>query len=368
MTETDPVRHFSGTYQEARTKFLAAADGADFRRRAAEHPNERGRQGETLAMDFAVAGPAAARAGLILLSATHGVEGFCGSGVQTGLLRGGILNGLARNIRVILVHGHNPYGFSWLRRVNEDNVDLNRNYVDHDKPYPVNAEYRSLKDAIAPASLDAETLAGAEALLRAYAEEHGAFALQEAMTRGQYEFADGLYYGGSFPTWSNRTLTAGLRRACEGLKQVALLDFHTGLGPSGHGEMISECEPGSPAERRLNAWFGSDLTSTRTGTSVSPDHFGTIDGGLASILPDMDVTPCAIEFGTVRTADVFNAVRADNWLHLHGNLNSPGADAIKTAIKNAFYPETDDWKGKVWERSLWAVERMAQGLCEAAVR
>ena len=41
-----------------------------------------GRDGEVLAMDVALDGPANAERLLIVSSACHGVEGYCGSGVQ----------------------------------------------------------------------------------------------------------------------------------------------------------------------------------------------------------------------------------------------------------------------------------------------
>ena len=38
-----------------------------------------------------------------------------------------------------MIHALNPFGFAHLRRANEDNVDLNRNFVDHEGGnYPEN--------------------------------------------------------------------------------------------------------------------------------------------------------------------------------------------------------------------------------------
>ncbi len=135
-------------------------------------------------MDFAVLGPERAEAGLVLVSGTHGVEGFCGSASQTGLLREGQIKAYAERLRVVLVHAHNPYGFAWLRRVNEDNVDLNRNYIDHLRPYPEHPIYDELKDDIAPATISGAAFEAATARLRAYSVKHGAFALQQASRPG----------------------------------------------------------------------------------------------------------------------------------------------------------------------------------------
>ena len=91
-----------------------------------------GLEGETLATDVVRIGPADAKRLLVLTSATHGVEGFCGSGAQIALMRDEALPALMEKLGVamLLVHAINPYGFSYLSRTTEGNVDLNRNSVD----------------------------------------------------------------------------------------------------------------------------------------------------------------------------------------------------------------------------------------------
>ena len=83
-------------------------------------------------MDVARFGAADASALLILSSACHGVEGYCGSGVQNALLAdAGFQAAAARaGVAVLYIHALNPYGFSWLRRTTHENVDLNRNFQD----------------------------------------------------------------------------------------------------------------------------------------------------------------------------------------------------------------------------------------------
>ena len=362
MIDQHPSAYFAATYKEAREKFLSAVKDAAFDHWAAEHPTETGRDGETLAMDIAVKGPSDAKVGLVIVSATHGVEGFCGSGVQVGLIRDGTLSELAKSMRVIVVHGHNPYGFSWLRRVNEDNVDMNRNYLDHSKPRPENKNYSALHKHIAPTSIDAESMSAANAALREFTANEDELALQAAISFGQYEFPDGLYFGGTKPTWSNVTFRTELQKACKGLSGIGLIDFHTGLGPSGHGEIISEYEADDPREMTLDAWFDGDVALAHDGSSVSSKLIGTLDIALDEMLEGIDVTACVIEFGTRRIEDVFAALRYDNWLHIYGDLNSSQADQIKADIRAAFYPDTDEWKEKVWKRSVWAVNCIAKGL------
>ncbi len=259
---------------------------------------------------------------------------------------------------------HNPYGFAWLRRVNEDNVDLNRNYIDHHRPYPDHEVYDALKDDISPAVISGPAFVAATDRLRAYSIKYGAFVLQQAITAGQYRHPTGLYYGGSFPAWSNRTLTEALPRYLAHQRRVAMVDYHSGLGPFGYGEIISEYETGSGGDRRLRAWFGADAKSTRAGDSVSADLTGTLDAAIPRLLPHAETTAFAVEYGTIAPMEVFEALRADNWLHLWGDMKSDQARAIKAEIRRAFYPDTDEWKRKVWARSVDVLEKTARGLLE----
>ncbi len=142
----------------------------------------------------------------------------------------------APGIAVLMLHALNPYGFSHLRRVNEDNVDLNRNFVDFAAPLPVNPAYAEIHSLLLPATWPPST--ESEARLGAWVAQHGRQAYQAAVSSGQYAFPDGMFYGGSKPTWSNLTLRSVLREHAARRGRLGWIDFHTGLGPRGHGEKI----------------------------------------------------------------------------------------------------------------------------------
>ncbi|MGH6962267.1 MAG: DUF2817 domain-containing protein, partial [Dongiaceae bacterium] len=241
---------FSSSYAEARAKFRAAAREAgaaisSFHNPAAAPVGEICESSgiaptpadEALSTDAAWSGPRAATRLVYAQSGTHGIEGFCGSGIQIGWLQQGLYRELPRDTALLLTHAINPYGFAWQRRVTEDNVDLNRNFVDHAAGYPVNAGYEALKDAICPLEWTAATLGAADRMLMGYAHEHGPMALQAAISSGQYSHREGVFYGGRGETWSNRTLAELLRAHAGRVRQVAFIDLHTGLGPYGVGEI-----------------------------------------------------------------------------------------------------------------------------------
>ena len=137
-----------------------------------------------------------ARSMLLLTSAMHGVEGFCGSGCQVALLRDPMAHAtlVDSGVAVVLYHAVNPYGFSHLRRVNEDNVDVNRNFRDFNQPIARNDGYASVHAVVVPEEWP-PTRANSEALA-ASAARYGLGGLQTIITSGR-RFPDGVFAQGA---------------------------------------------------------------------------------------------------------------------------------------------------------------------------
>ena len=237
-------------------------------------------------MDFAVAGPEDAEKALVMISGTHGPEGYTGSACQLGFLESTHLREMFSSHRVVLVHAHNPYGFAWMRRTTEGNVDLNRNYVDFDKPLRSNPEYDRLHHAFVPTQLDDPS---AEKVLTDYQAEHGPIAYMAAMLGGQRTHADGLFYGDTQSTWSQDTMIAGLRRLLANQKTVVLIDVHTGLGPYGC-PIWCMVMPRGPAVFGDGTVFGETMRSTAVkeefDEDLPVDPEGPIVLAMDWVLPD----------------------------------------------------------------------------------
>jgi hypothetical protein len=355
--------HFSADYGQARDRFLDAAQSAGAQARRYRNPG-RGPDGEELTTDTAWIGPAQAERVLVTISATHGVEGFCGSGVQVGTFAAGMAKELPAGTALLQIHAINPSGFAWLRRVTEDNVDLNRNFIDHDEPYPVNEGYEELHEVICPAEWSDTVIAASRKILEAYAEAHGLQALQSAVSAGQYSHVDGIFYGGNAHTWSHDTLLRILKTELTGARHVAVIDYHTGLGPRGHGERICCHPPGSEGIARAGQWYDDDITSPYLGSSSSVELFGVNLLGIEAALPQAHMTGIALEYGTLPTDQVKLALMADNWLHAHGDPGSAKGKAIKSQIREAFYQDAGDWKEAVWERAIETQRLALKGLAE----
>jgi hypothetical protein len=365
LSPRDVTGCFSSTYLEAREKFLRICECNDLVVDSRLNPNTEGSRGEQLYTDIVRIGPADAPKILLLISGTHGVEGYCGSGVQTGLLKSGAFEFIPDDTSVVMIHAINPYGFSHDRRVTEDNVDLNRNFIDFDALDRPKSNYDEIHDALLPSDWDGEGRGRADAQLAAYIQARGMRDFQAAVSSGQYQFADGLFYGGDRETWSNTTLRSVVSDYLSDARLLGIVDFHTGLGPYGHGELIAI---GSSEDKaRAQAWYDGQTTDPEKGTSSSADLDGMLAHCIARALPDADLAFITIEFGTLDVNKVLSALRGDNWLNQIKNRESPLRPAIKRDIRAAFYPEQDDWKQSVWSRSRKVIELALNGLAKTSL-
>ncbi len=352
---------FSQSYAEARSKFLAATEAAGLDVHSHLHPLL-GRDGEPLAMDVVREGPADATRLLIISSACHGIEGYCGSGVQITLLRDDAFRAEARSkgVAVLYIHALNPYGFSWWRRTTHENVDLNRNFHDFSKPLPANPGYDELAALLVPPTWPPSE--AVQAGIHAYAATHGMPALQAAYSGGQHTHPEGLFYGGVNPTWSNVTLRHVLQDEGRQAQRVGWIDLHTGLGPSGHGERIFACRDDAAALARARAWWGDAITSIYDGSSTSARLTGLMWMALEEECPQAEYTGIAMEYGTVPLMEVFDALRADQWLENHPEAQDAQRAQIKAQVRDAFYTDTDEWKRRIVEQGVEASTQAVRGL------
>jgi hypothetical protein len=351
------AHYFSQSYQEARNKFRDAALAAGCTLTSYLHPLK-GVHGEALAMDIATLGNPAARDALFTMSGTHGIEGYCGGGAQLALFNNhDLMQRVAGGaLRLVQLHALNPHGFSFGRRVNEDNVDLNRNFIDFGQPLPLNTGYAQLHAHLLPAQWPPAQ--ADEDALQNYATQHGAMGLQTAISAGQYVFADGLFYGGRGMTWSNKTLRevlTQLRQGMPNLQRFFWIDFHTGLGPMGHGERIYAGRNDAQELAFNRAVWGEKMTSFLDGSSTSAPLVGVNSQAVFDALSHVQTACIALEYGTVPMERVMFALRADHWLAKQPSASPETVSATSAAMRAAFYVETDQWKDDVVRQAHEAV-------------
>jgi hypothetical protein len=282
--------------------------------------------------------------------------------VQTTLLQDRTWREAAADARVavLYIHALNPYGFSWWRRTTQENVDLNRNFHDFSQPLPRNDAYDELATAIVPTHWPPPE--GAQAALQRYAEQHGPARLQQAISGGQYEHPEGLFYGGRNPTWSHVTLRHVLQEHATRCARLGWIDLHTGLGPLGVGERIFACRDDAAALQRARDWWGERVTSIYDGSSTSAPLEGLMWLAAHEECAQAEYTGIALEYGTLPITDMIDALRADQWLENHPDAPEAQRVQIKQRTRDAFYVDTDEWKQRIVEQALDAARGALRGL------
>ena len=350
---------FTNDYGEARARFLDAARSAgavvsSFRL------DQPGPEGIELSTDVAWLGPRAAKAVIVTLSATHGVEGFFGSATQTEWLRRAkSAAALPEEVAAMHVHALNPYGFAWLRRTNETNVDINRNWVDFTKALPTNARYDELSQDLCPADWSEASQAQTGARIAAWIKRQGpdgAAIYQQAVSGGQWNHPRGLFYGGSEMSWSRKTLTAILTSKLDLAERVCLLDFHTGLGPYGYAEPIIGFRRDTPEFARTRSWIGAGAKSLHGDGSVSAEITGDSLSAVPALLTHAAADVVALECGIRPVNEVASALRADAWLHAYGDPLSPEGRRIQRQMREAFHSDDLMWQGMALGQGLAACQ------------
>lgn len=339
-------------YADERATVLRHLEAAGATLEHHRHPR-RGPDGEELALDVGRLGaaPGDAHTVVVVSSGVHGVEGHVGSALQAQLLAEGRLATLPDGVAVVIVHAVNPYGMAWERRVDDANVDVNRNWIDFALPLPENPGYEDVYPIVNPSGpeLDLDDTAWvAEGL--AYGERVGWPAMFHAISGGQYAHPEGLQFGGQVPTWSRTVLEDVWRRHLAPAQAVIHLDVHTGLGPCGVLTLFQTASPDEPAAEAGAAWFPGVLRSDRA-TGAEAVQIGVLGPGLDATVPDVPlVVPVVLEWGTLDELTVLGAMRADNWLHHHGEVAGPAGDEIRTRMRAAFTSDDETWRRTVGDQ------------------
>jgi hypothetical protein len=348
--------YFSEDYVTARRRFLEAAIATH----ASIHTlplSSRALENQQLSIDIAWIGALEPSRVLIHSSGLHGVEGFAGSAIQLALLDQH--PSIPSDGAILVVHALNPYGMAWLRRVNEHNVDLNRNFVTSKEQRTGSPSlYGKLDHFLNPRSPPSADFFYLKAMY--YALRYGVVQLKQAIAMGQYEFPMGLFFGGNqlelapslYRTWLADKLTS--------IKRGFAIDVHTGLGKSAQETLFLR----SPRIRtdvladRLGRELISDAADSGVGYDIRGGYAGCFD-----ILPDaVEMHVVTQEFGTYPSVRVLHALREENRWHHYGN----GATfhPAKQRIKEVFAPKSHEWRESVVAKGISFAQVVAEYVFE----
>jgi len=377
--------YFSSDYYEARGTFLSNAKkaGATLHRLPLIDTS--------LSTDVAIL-EGSPHKYLIHISGVHGTEGYAGSAVQAAALE--YLSNNLKNIKkdiqfptIIFIHVVNPFGMANNRRVNEDNIDLNRNFLTIEefdtvtKRDPNFAGYVDIDFLINPTTLPYSYTVFNDlysfGLTIHAAVKYGLNFIKRALVSGNYFKKTGLGYGGYRLSQSAMNLKEILIHQLsigDKAKNIVLLDVHTGLGPSGKDTLAQlagkrrrtidsifpiEYEQSSliPGYKYLvggmkESNYGNGPNSALSGYDLT---VGTVteDFCIKMLVPNLieDSRLCVLqEFGTRDMVIVGKTLTDENWAYHHGNEEQK--KFYGNRLKNSFYVETTKWKRNVVRRGL----------------
>jgi len=340
--QTNTAPDFSPDFATAQRRFRAAVAARQGRLGVLKLA-ARGPRGEELAIDVGWFGAAEPLRIFIHSSGLHGVEGFAGSAIQLRCLDE-TMPVLPGDAAIVMVHVLNPYGMAWLRRVNENNVDLNRNFrAANDHGAELESDYLKLDSFLNPQSpprIDLFYLQATWLLLH-----HGMPVLRQAVAGGQFVKPKGLFYGGKEMEESLSLFQGYLEKRLTDPKRLVAIDVHTGLGSYGDYRLLVDAtQDRVRANQTMSEAFGE-----RVQLLDSQGIAYRVRGGQPEmyyrLFPESEVYFAGQEFGTFHPLRVLAALRAENRWHHYGAGSLD--HSCKRKLRQVFCPDDEKWREAV---------------------
>ena len=174
---------------------------------------------------------------IVLTTGVHGIEGYIGSAMLDVFFDHIYPTLNTKNTGVLVIANVNPYGMKYMRRYNENNVDLNRNFIEDWSTFDLssNKEYPKVDKFLQPEGKMGNAFWHEAEFYLSLAKEAiftGADTISDALLTGQYEYPEGVYYGGNGDEKST-TLLKGVFNQCleSDYENIVHVDIHSGYGP-----------------------------------------------------------------------------------------------------------------------------------------
>ncbi|WP_417732794.1 M14 family metallopeptidase [Rosistilla oblonga] len=349
--------YFSTSYRRARERFRIAADaiGASCDAFQVSGAGEGG-----LTIDVATLGPADAPA-VVVSSGVHGVEGFFGSAVQLAMLDRLRRQPPDRGLRFVLIHAINPFGFDQLRRFDEANIDLNRNFLIDPQTYKGSpAGYAALDKFLNPASPAARWELPFHLQAMALIARHGMATLKSAVAGGQYEYPRGLFFGGSNPSASMIVVRDHCESWIGDAPSVVHIDLHSGLGRFGECRLMPVVSDAAPVAAFIDAFPDRSLEFEATHQRTAYPVRGGMGQWFVDRFGDRPYRFALAEFGTYGPLRVLAALRRENRFHFQGPRDTEAQRRAKAELLECFCPRSAAWRRRVIDTSLSIVDQASR--------
>ena len=299
---------------------------------------------------------------VILTTGVHGMEGYIGS-VMLDVFFGEVYPQLnADNTGILVVANVNPYGMKYFRRYNENNVDLNRNFILDWENFDlsINKDYPKVDTFLGPTGKIGNAFwheAGFYLRLGKTAITEGADTVSDALLGGQYEYPQGVYYGGNGDEASTVYLKDVFAKSLEsGYENIVHIDIHSGYGPR-YNMVIFNSVYETMSEAESQEAFGYDYIIAHDSeafyatTGDTTDFFYRL---AEQEKTDKELFSTCFEFGTIGDA-FFDTILSlkytvdENRNHWYPTSNATSAEIVRQNYMELFYPTETAWREKTVE-------------------
>ncbi|WP_082233229.1 M14 family metallopeptidase [Halobacillus massiliensis] len=358
--------YFKNTYEESREVFRSHLQKIKQKWPDAELSTETIGQGQDNTIDMIYADATTSNNQVLFFtSGEHGIEGYAGAAMIHLFVEEYLDQVDEETTGICFIHALNPWGMKNFRRVNENNVDLNRNYLyDADSvPTDVNTHYAKESELFLPKGkikdLDKERKKLYKDLGIALAKE-GYGGLKEAKGMGQFQFPRGVYFGGSREEETTAFLKSIQRKLLGNFKRVIHMDWHTALGPTNEITMVvSENNP--KEEKELETEYHLKNVNKFTPEKVKGDSTNHFYKLKKEEYPHSYLFTALFEFGTFGTSKKaelreFMTIILENHLYWEGAENEKDRKWILDEFKAMFYPEEEEWRESVLREGRNGIE------------
>ena len=314
---------------------------------------------------------------VVLTTGVHGIEGYIGT-VMLDVFFQDIYPTLNHeNTGVLVIANVNPYGMKHYRRYNENNVDLNRNFIldweNFDRSS--NKDYPKVDTFLGPTGKIGNALwheAGFWASLAKTAITQGADTVSDALLTGQYEYPQGVYYGGNGDEASTVYLKDVFSKCLDSdYANIVHIDIHSGYGPR-YNMVIFNSVYETMNEAQSREAFGYDhiiaydSESFYATTGDTTDFFYRLAEQKQA---DAEVYSTCFEFGTIGDA-FFDTILSlkytidENRNHWYPTNNATTAQIIHENYMELYYPTETAWR----EKTVADFKAAAMGVLNAKLK
>lgn len=299
---------------------------------------------------------------IILTTGVHGIEGYIGSAMLNVFFEEIYPTLNTENTGVMVIANVNPYGMKYMRRYNENNVDLNRNFILDWNSFDLssNKDYPEVKSFLQPEKKIGNAFwheVGFWGKLGFNAVTKGADKISDALLTGQYEYPDGVYYGGNGDEKSTAYLKSVFSECLDGeYENLVHIDIHSGYGPR-YNMVIFNSVYETMTEKETQKAFGYDFVISHDSESFYATTGDTTDFfyRLAeSKNSQKDLFSTCFEFGTIGDGFIDSILSLkytvdENRQHFYPSSNKTTAKVVEEHYKELFYPTETKWREKTVE-------------------